>query len=150
LSRAFRIEELLTRHSTVMDGYDPDKRVGLVLDEWGTWWNVEEGTNPGCLYQQNTLRDALVASVHFDSFHRPSDRLVMANIAQSVNVLQAMILTDPDTGALVKTPTYHVFEMNTGHHDADLLDTHVVGSETRSIDGRELPMISTSASIKDG
>jgi len=150
LSRAFRIEELLTRHSTVMDGYDPDKRVGLVLDEWGTWWNVEKGTNPGFLYQQNTLRDALVASVHFDAFHRHSDRLVMANIAQTVNVLQAMILTDPESGALVKTPTYHVFEMNTGHHDADALEAHVLGSETRRVDGRELPMISASASIKDG
>jgi alpha-N-arabinofuranosidase len=150
LSRAFRIEELLTRHSTVMDGYDPDKRVGLVLDEWGTWWNVEPGTNPGFLYQQNSLRDALVASVHFDAFHRHSDRLVMANIAQTVNVLQAMLLTDPDSGALVKTPTYHVFEMNTGHHDADALEAHVLGVESREIDGRTLPMLSASASIKDG
>jgi alpha-N-arabinofuranosidase len=133
-----------------MDGYDPDKRVGLVLDEWGTWWNVEPGTNPGFLYQQNSLRDALVASVHFDAFHRHSDRLVMANIAQTVNVLQAMLLTDPDSGALVKTPTYHVFEMNTGHHDADALEAHVLGVESREIDGRTLPMLSASASIKDG
>ena len=85
-----------------------------MLDEWGTWWDVEPGTNPGFLYQQNTLRDALVASVHFDVFHAAAERLVMANIAQTVNVLQAMILTDPDSGALVLTPTYHVFAMNTG------------------------------------
>src|SRR5678816_1812275 len=118
MANARRMEELLTRHSTVMDRYDPHRKVGLVVDEWGTWWNVEKGTNPGFLYQQNTLRDALVASVHFDAFHRHAERVVMANIAQTVNVLQAMILTDPDTGALVLTPTYHVFAMNTGHHDA--------------------------------
>ncbi|MTE23143.1 alpha-N-arabinofuranosidase [Microbacterium sp. ZXX196] len=146
LSRAFRIEELLTRHSTVMDRYDPARRVGLVLDEWGTWWDVEPGTNPGFLYQQNTMRDALVASVHFDAFHRHADRLVMANIAQTVNVLQAMLLTDPDTGALVKTPTFHVFAMNRGHHDARHLDAHVVGAETMTADGRELPLLSASAS----
>ncbi|WP_243229590.1 alpha-N-arabinofuranosidase [Microbacterium sp. CIAB417] len=150
LSRAYRIEELLTRHSTVMDRHDPRKRVGLVLDEWGTWWDVEPGTNPGFLYQQNTLRDALVASVHFDAFHRHADRLVMANIAQTVNVLQAMLLTDPDTGALVKTPTFHVFAMNTGHHDARALAAHVVDGETRESDGRDLPLLSASASTKDG
>ena len=150
LSRAYRIEELLARHSTVMDRHDPRKRVGLVLDEWGTWWDVEPGTNPGFLYQQNTLRDALVASVHFDAFHRHADRLVMANIAQTVNVLQAMLLTDPDTGALVKTPTFHVFAMNTPHHDAQALAAHVVDGETRTEDGRELPLLSASASTKDG
>ncbi|MFB7250017.1 alpha-N-arabinofuranosidase [Microbacterium sp. NPDC056234] len=150
LSRAYRIEELLTRHSTVMDRHDPRRRVGLVLDEWGTWWDVEPGTNPGFLYQQNTLRDALVASVHFDAFHRHADRLVMANIAQTVNVLQAMLLTDPDTGALVKTPTFHVFAMNTGHHDAQALAAHVVDGGTRAADGRDLPLLSASASTKDG
>ena len=150
LSRAFHIEQLLTRHSTVMDRHDPRRRVGLVLDEWGTWWDVEPGTNPGFLYQQNTLRDALVASVHFDAFHRHADRLVMANIAQTVNVLQAMLLTDPETGALVKTPTFHVFAMNVGHHDAQALEAHVVDGETRAVDGRDLPMISASASTKDG
>ncbi|UYO97584.1 alpha-N-arabinofuranosidase [Microbacterium sp. M28] len=150
LSRAYRIEELLTRHSTVMDRHDPRRRVGLVLDEWGTWWDVEPGTNPGFLYQQNTLRDALVASVHFDAFHRHADRLVMANIAQTVNVLQAMLLTDPDTGALVKTPTFHVFAMNTGHHDAQALAAHVVDADTRASDGRDLPLLSASASTKDG
>src|SRR5690625_3996449 len=118
LSRAAFAEELVARHSTVMDRYDPHRKVGLVFDEWGTWWNVEPGTNPGFLYQQNTVRDALVASIHFDGFHRHADRLLMANIAQTVNVLQAMILTDPDSGALVLTPTYHVFAMNAGHQDA--------------------------------
>lgn len=149
LSRAGYMDELLTRHSTVMDRYDPNKRVGLVVDEWGTWWNVEPGTNPGFLYQQNTLRDALVASIHFDAFHRHADRVVMANIAQTVNVLQAMILTDPDTGALVLTPTYHVFAMNAPHHDATSLAAHVVApGATRAVDRKELQLLSASASTK--
>ena len=147
LSRAARAEELVARHSTVMDHYDPHRKVGLVFDEWGTWWNVEPGTNPGFLYQQNTVRDALVASIHFDGFHRHADRLLMANIAQTVNVLQAMILTDPDSGALVLTPTYHVFAMNAGHHDARALPAHVVLPEQpQEVDGRPLPLLSASAS----
>ncbi|MFC0672575.1 alpha-N-arabinofuranosidase [Brachybacterium hainanense] len=151
LSRASHIDELLARHSTVMDRYDPYRKVGLVLDEWGTWWNVEPGTNPGFLYQQNTLRDALVASIHFDAFHRHAGRLLMANIAQTVNVLQAMILTDPESGALVLTPTYHVFAMNAGHHDAAALPVHVaLPEEAPTVDGCALPLVSASASTKDG
>lgn len=151
MARAARVDELLTGHSNVMDCYDPNKTVGLVLDEWGTWWDVEPGTNPGFLYQQNTLRDALVASVHFDVFHRHADRLVMANIAQTVNVLQAMILTDPGSQAMVLTPTYHVFQMNKGHQDAaslriDLRD----GLPTRAVGEATLETVSISASRKDG
>ena len=140
---------MLTGHSTVMDAYDPERKIGLVLDEWGTWWDVEPGTNPGFLYQQNALRDALVASLHFDVFHRHAERLVMANIAQTVNVLQAMVLTD-DTG-LVLTPTYHVFEMNKGHHDATAVPVHVVDRQAPyALDGKQLDLISASASVKDG
>ncbi|HMO12085.1 MAG TPA: alpha-L-arabinofuranosidase C-terminal domain-containing protein, partial [Actinotalea sp.] len=112
------------------------------------WWNVEKGTNAGFLYQQNTLRDALGAAVHFDSFHRHAERVVMANIAQTVNVLQAMILTDPDTGTLVLTPTYHVFAMNAAHHDAAALAVHLRDVATRTVDGTELPLVSASASVK--
>ena len=148
LERARFMDHLLTRHGQVMDRYDPHKRVGLVVDEWGTWWNVEPGTNPGFLYQQNTLRDALVASVHLDAFHRHADRVVMANIAQTVNVLQAMLLTDPESGALVRTPSYHVFEMNTGHHDADALDVHLQGVPVRAGEKSELPLVSASASTR--
>ncbi|MGY5765131.1 alpha-N-arabinofuranosidase [Brachybacterium sp. DNPG3] len=149
LARASRIDELLARHSTVMDRHDPYRKVGLVLDEWGTWWNVEPGTNPGFLYQQNSLRDALVASIHFDAFHRHAGRLIMANIAQTVNVLQAMILTDEETGALVLTPTYHVFAMNAGHHDASALPVHVaLPGEVPVVDGRPLPLLSASASVR--
>jgi alpha-N-arabinofuranosidase len=149
--KAARVDELLTGHANVMDCYDPNKTVGLVLDEWGTWWDVEPGTNPGFLYQQNTLRDALVASVHFDIFHRHADRLVMANIAQTLNVLQAMILTDPDSKALVLTPTYHVFQMNKGHQDAASLRVDVRGAlPSRTVGEATLETVSISASRKDG
>ncbi|MDP4088563.1 MAG: alpha-L-arabinofuranosidase C-terminal domain-containing protein, partial [Bacillota bacterium] len=107
MAKSYRMDELLTKHSNIMDKYDPDKRVALVVDEWGTWFDVEPGTNPGFLYQQNTMRDALVASIHFNIFHDHCDRVRMTNIAQCVNVLQAVILTE---GAkMIKTPTYHVF-----------------------------------------
>ncbi|TXR56509.1 alpha-N-arabinofuranosidase [Quadrisphaera setariae] len=168
--QAQRIEEVLAGHARVMDVYDPQRQVGLVLDEWGTWFDVEPGTNPGFLFQQNALRDALVASVHFDAFHRHADRLVMANIAQTVNVLQAMILTDEDSGALVLTPSYHVFEMNKGHHDAAHLPVHLRGEvptrtvpDVRGLGGHgpsghgiyergpaDLTTVSLSASAKDG
>ncbi|MGY5765296.1 alpha-N-arabinofuranosidase [Brachybacterium sp. DNPG3] len=150
LANAARTEELVSRHSTIMDRYDPEKKVGLVLDEWGTWWDVEPGTNPGFLYQQNTVRDALVASIHFDGFHRHADRLIMANIAQTVNVLQAMILTDEESGALVLTPTYHVFRMNAAHQDARSLATHVSLPEApKDVEGRALPLVSASASVRE-
>ncbi|WP_432493436.1 alpha-N-arabinofuranosidase [Kineococcus auxinigenes] len=147
--KARDVERIIAGHATVMDAYDPGKRVGLVLDEWGTWFDVEPGTNPGFLFQQNTMRDALVASVHFDAFHRHADRLVMANIAQTVNVLQAMLLTDGD--ALVLTPSYHVFAMNKGHHDAASLPLNVRGAApARQVGEQELSTFSASASTKDG
>ena len=118
-------------------------------DEWGTWWKVESGTNPGFLFQQNTMRDALVAGVHFDIFHRHAARLRMANIAQTVNVLQAMLLTDDD-GGLVLTPTYHVFEMNKGHHDALQLPVHLIEKpEGYDVDGVDLDLVSVSASTRN-
>jgi alpha-N-arabinofuranosidase len=146
LVEAQKVDRIIEGHSRVMDCYDPNKQVGLVLDEWGTWWNVEEGTNPGFLFQQNTLRDALVASLHFDIFHRHAERLVMANIAQTVNVLQAMLLTDGES--MVLTPTYHVFEMNKGHQDAASLDVHLQGAAARDVAGTELRTLSASASVK--
>lgn len=143
--KAADIDRVIRAHSAVMDVYDPARTVGLVCDEWGTWWQVEPGTNPGFLYQQNTLRDALVAGLHFDVFHRHAARLRMANIAQTLNVLQAMILTD-DQGGLVLTPTYHVFAMNKGHHDARLLPAHLLQPPIRSVGAAELQTISLSAS----
>ncbi|SDS31199.1 alpha-N-arabinofuranosidase [Microlunatus soli] len=144
--KANGIDAVIRGHSALMDVYDPDRTLGLICDEWGTWWEVEPGTNPGFLYQQNTLRDALVAGRHFDIFHAHAERLVMANIAQTVNVLQAMILTD-DAGALVLTPTYHVFEMNKGHQDALRLPAHLISTpDPVEIDDDQLQPVSLTAS----
>ncbi|HIX69350.1 MAG TPA: alpha-N-arabinofuranosidase, partial [Candidatus Enterococcus stercoravium] len=117
--KAEYMDELVTRHGTIMDKYDPEKRIGMIVDEWGTWFTAEPGTNPGFLYQQNTIRDAMVAAITLNIFHKHADRVHMANIAQTVNVLQAMILTD---GAkMVKTPSYHVFDLYKDHQDAQLI-----------------------------
>ena len=124
MRNALAVDEMITRHSAIMDRYDPQKRVALIVGEWGTWHDVEPGTNPGFLFQQSTMRDALVAAVSLDIFNQHADRVRGANIAQMVNVLQAMILTRGN--ALVLTPTYHVFEFYTVHHDALLLPLHVV------------------------
>jgi alpha-N-arabinofuranosidase len=126
-----------------MDRFDPRKRVALIVDEWGAWHNVEPGTNPGFLYQQNTLRDALVAGVTLNIFNRHCSRVRMANIAQTVNVLQAMILTDK--AQMLLTPTYHVFEMYSVHHDATLLPADLNCDDYRS--GQDaIPALSASAS----
>jgi len=119
LKRALHIEELVVKHSAIMDKFDPQKRVALVVDEWGAWHAVEPGTNPGFLYQQNSLRDALVAGLTLNVFNNHCDRVKMACIAQTINVLQAMILTKDEK--IILTPTYHVFEMYKVHHDATLL-----------------------------
>jgi len=119
LRRTVRMDELITKHSAIMDKYDAKNQVGLVVDEWGTWYDVEPGTNPGFLYQQNSMRDAMVAALNFNIFHRHADRVVMANVAQMVNVLQAMILTDKEK--MLLTPTYHVFEMYKVHQGATFL-----------------------------
>jgi alpha-N-arabinofuranosidase len=148
LHEAQRLRGILAGHAAVMDAYDPERHVGLVLDEWGTWFDVEPGTNPGFLFQQNTLRDALVAGVHFDAFHDHAERLVMANIAQTVNVLQAMILTEGE--ALVLTPSYHVFEMNKGHQDAQRLWLKLLDVPTRGEGETRVDTLSASASTKDG
>jgi alpha-N-arabinofuranosidase len=142
LRRTLVMEELISKHSEIMDRFDKGKRVKLIVDEWGTWYDVEPGTNPGFLYQQNTLRDALVAALNFHIFHRHADRVAMANIAQTINVLQAMILTD---GAkMVKTPTYHTFEMFKVHQDATLLPV-----ELKTVDyvhnDEAMPAVSVSA-----
>lgn len=144
LEKALHMEELITRHSVIMDKYDPEKRVGLIVDEWGTWYDVEPGTNPGFLYQQNSIRDALVAGLTLNIFHKHSDRVRMANIAQTINVLQAVILTEGEK--MLLTPTYHVFNMYKVHQDAELLDL-TIESGSYSFDGREIPEVSASASV---
>ena len=137
------IEDVLDKHITIMDKYDPEKKVALVVDEWGTWHKEEPGTNPGFLYQQNTLRDAMVAALSLNYFNERCERIKMANIAQTINVLQALILTDKEK--MLLTPTYHVFEMYKVHHDATLLHASLKTPDYE-LDGEKLPMISASAS----
>jgi alpha-N-arabinofuranosidase len=109
LKYTLNIDGMIEKHSAIMDKYDPEKRVGLYVDEWGAWYDVEPGTNPGFLFQQNTLRDAVLAGLNLNVFHKHADRVRMTNIAQMINVLQAMILTDKER--MLLTPTYHVFHM---------------------------------------
>ena len=126
LHKALRMDELIRMHSAVMDQYDPEKKIGLMVDEWGNWFDVEPGTNPGFLYQQNTMRDALVAAVSLNIFNKHCDRVRMACIAQLVNVLQSVILTEGDR--MVLTPTYYVFHMYKHHQGATLLDSVLTGA----------------------
>ena len=148
IAKGLVMDELVRRHSTIMDKYDPEKEVALIVDEWGTWYEVEPGTNPRFLYQQNTMRDPLVAATTLDIFNRHCDRVRMANIAQTVNVLQAMILTDK--GKMVLTPTYHVFEMYAVHQDASYVPLDVQSEQYASGD-YALPAVSASASVdQDG
>ena len=137
------MEERLERHIALMDEYDPQNRIGIMADEWGNWFTVEPGTNPGFLYQQNTLRDAVTAGLYLDIFNNHARRVKMANIAQFVNVLQAMILTKDDQ--IVKTPTFYVFKMYKVHQDATLLPI-TVACDNYTYDGMTLPSVSASAS----
>jgi len=141
--QATKMEELVTKHGAIMDKADPQKRVGMIVDEWGTWHNVEPGTQGGFLYQQNSLRDALVAGLTLNIFNQHCDRVKMANIAQTINVLQAMILTAKEK--MLVTPTYHVFEMYTVHHDATLLPTELTCADY-AMGSDKVPGLSVSAS----
>jgi alpha-L-arabinofuranosidase len=143
LKKTLFMNDLIERHSTVMDKYDLRKRVGLIVDEWGTWYNVEPGTNPGFLFQQNTLRDALVAGINLNIFNNHCDRVRMANIAQTINVLQAVILTKDDK--MVLTPTYHVFDMYKVHQGATLLPLEVKSADY-AFENDKIPAVSISAS----
>ncbi|MCC8161164.1 MAG: alpha-N-arabinofuranosidase [Oscillospiraceae bacterium] len=142
-----RVESAVTLHESIMDRYDPERKIALIVDEWGNWFDVEPGTNPGFLYQQNTMRDVISAMLVLHTFHRHNDRVRMANIAQMVNVLQAMILTDGEK--MVLTPTYHLFRMMKGHMDGERIDIDYTSDEI-DFDGKKIPKISVSASEKDG
>lgn len=146
LNSANEMDDHIRLHSAVMDRYDPTVKVGMLVDEWGTWHNVEPGTNPGFLYQQNTIRDALAASLTLDIFNRHCRRVHGANIAQTINVLQAMVLTEGER--MLLTPTYHVFEMYVPHHDATHLPCFV-DAGTLGEGDTEVPAISASASRAD-
>lgn len=152
IGKCLEIEDVIERHAQIMDKKDPKKQIGLLVDEWGTWWDEEPGTVKGHLYQQNSMRDAFVAALTLNVFHRHTDRVRMANIAQVVNVLQSMILTDTKgTGHMVLTPTYHVFEMYKGFMGATSLpltltcDSMDVRGDSHAKDGRRIPLVSASA-----
>jgi alpha-N-arabinofuranosidase len=149
LNKTLFMDELIRRHTNIMDKYDKDNKVALIVDEWGTWYDVEEGTNPGFLYQQNTIRDALVAGINLNIFNKHCDRVKMANIAQLVNVLQAVILTEGEK--MVKTPTYHVFNMYKHHQDNELLESFIENEEIGIEDDKKVCALNESVSVdKDG
>jgi alpha-N-arabinofuranosidase len=142
LAATLRMDDYITQHSTVMDKYDPQKRVWLGVDEWGAWYDVEPGTNPGFLYQQNSLRDALIAAINFNIFVKHAERVKMANIAQMINVLQAMILTKDEK--MVLTPTYHVFDLYKVYQDSTSLPVELK-SPLYNKDASAIPAVSASA-----
>ena len=138
------METLVERHGKIMDQYDPDKKIGMIVDEWGCWFTCEPGTNPGFLYQQNTVRDALVAGITLNIFNKHCDRVKMANLAQMVNVLQAVILTEGEK--MIKTPTYHIFHMYRHHQGAALLESSLSGVSEIGIGEWKVPEITESVS----
>ncbi len=143
MRNALRMEEIVTKHDSVMTKYDPQKRVALVVGEWGIWTDPEPGTNPRFLYQQNSLRDAIIAGTTLNIFNNHADRVKMAQLAQTINVLQALILTEGPK--MILTPTYHVFDMYKVHHDAKLLPVKFT-SPDYALGGQNLPALNVSAS----
>lgn len=144
LYKTLHMDDLIENHSRIIRQYQGDRKVGLVVDEWGIWLDVEPGTNPGFLYQQNSMRDALAAAVNLNIFNNHCDTVVMANIAQVVNVLQAVILTEGPR--MLLTPTYHVFEMYKGHQDARQLESYVETALVGEIEEYKVPNLHISAS----
>jgi len=148
LQKTLKMEELVSKHSEVMDKYDPGRSVSLVVDEWGAWYTVEPGTNPGFLYQQNTIRDALITGINLNIFHNHCSRVRMAAVAQVVNVLQAVVLTDAEK--MLLTPTYHVFDMYKVHQDALMVPSDLK-CNNYEYNNSSIPALSVSSSIdKDG
>ncbi len=147
LKGGYRMEELVTKHGKIMDQFDPEKKIGMMVDEWGIWTDVEPGTNPGFLYQQNTMRDALLAGMTLNIFNKHSDRVKMANIAQLINVLQSVMLTEGEK--MIKTPTYYVFKMYASHQGAQLLSSELLENGTVGSGKNELPKVFESVSEND-
>lgn len=147
LSRTMRIDDYLTANENVLEVHDPEGRVGIYLDEWGTWYDPEEGHEPGFLYQQNTIRDAVLAAVNFNIFHQHTKRLHMANIAQTVNVLQAVILTKGDQ--MIRTPTYHAFEMYKPFKDATFVPVDAKDMPSYELGETSVPHVSASAALTE-
>ena len=146
---ALYMDELVTRHSAIMDQYDPEKKIGMSVDEWGGWYDVEPGTNPGFLYQQNTVRDALIAGITLNIFNKHCDRVKIAALAQMVNVLQSVILTEGEK--MIKTPTYHVMHMYRHHQGAQLLESALTGVGEAGTEAHKVPTLTESVSLgEDG
>jgi alpha-L-arabinofuranosidase len=143
MEQAWKMERFVTKNSEVMDKYDPAKKVALIVDEWGGWYETEPGTNKAFLYQQNTMRDAMIAGLSLNIFNNHCDRVRMANLAQAINVLQAVILTREEK--MILTPTYHVMEMYNVHQDA-LMIPLTVSSSDYVMGDKKLQAVSASAS----
>jgi alpha-N-arabinofuranosidase len=144
MNKALYMDTLIRGHAAIMDQYDPEKTIGMSVDEWGAWYNTEPGTNPGFLYQQNTVRDALIAGITLNIFNKHCDRVKMANLAQMVNVLQAVLLTEGEQ--MIKTPTYHVMHMYRHHQGAALLDSSLTGVDAIGPDEWVVPKVTESVS----
>ena len=144
LQKSLKLDTYLTEHTQIMDQYDPEKKIDLIVDEWGAWHAEEPGTKRGFLYQQNTLRDAFVAALSLNIFHQHAERVHMANIAQTINVLQAMILTDKEK--MILTPTYHVFDMYQVHQDALLLPSELTSKAYSPASDSKLDALHASSS----
>ncbi len=144
LIRTYGVDEILRNHIAIMDAFDPKKKVALILDEWGTWFEVEPGFNPGHLYQQSTMRDAIVAAINLNIFPKYVERLKMCNIAQVVNVLQSMVLTKGPE--MILTPTYHVFRMFSVHQNAEVVPSDLSCGTIVTEDGGIMPSFSESVS----
>ncbi len=144
MKNCLAMDEIVKRHSAVMDKYDPKKKVALVVDEWGVWTDVEPGTNPGFLYQQNTMRDALIAGSTLNIFNNHCERVKIASLAQTINVLQALILTEKEK--MLLTPTYHVFDLYKAHMDAKLIPVQFTSPDYVSGD-EKIPAVNASASL---
>ncbi len=144
MKQTLLLDELISKHAAIMDKYDPQKTKALAVDEWGGWYDTEPGTNPAFLFQQNTMRDAVLAGSALNIFNNHADRVKMANLAQMVNVLQAVILTND--ARIILTPTYHIMEMYTVHHDAALLPVKII-SEKYQVGNEVLDAVNASASM---
>ena len=143
MKSAWLMDELVTKHSAIMNKYDPAKKVALVVDEWGGWYDGEPGSNPHFLYQQNTMRDALIAGITLNIFNNHAERVRLANLAQCVNVLQAVILTNKEK--MILTPTYHVMQLYSVHQNARLIPLEIK-SNNYQFGTETLPAVSGSAS----
>jgi alpha-N-arabinofuranosidase len=144
LQSALRMEEIVSKHSAIMDKYDPEKKVWLIIDEWGIALNDDWKADQSLMYQQNSLRDALIAATTLNIFNNHCDRIRMANLAQTVNVLQALVLTSGDS--MLLTPTYYVFDLYKAHQDAKWLPVPLTSNPYYVNKGDSIPAINASAS----